>query len=172
MKENLPKRKHIRLKNYDYNSTGAYFITICAYKRQCLFAKAKHGSSLFFEDDQSSAFTLTEYGIIAKNQLKTLSERYSNVKIGGYAIMPNHIHAIIILEEAAGASPRPTLSDVICAYKSLTKRECNKIKPISKLFQNSFYDHVIRNEVDYSEVLKYIEENPAKWYYDKLYTEE
>ena len=86
--------------------------------------------------------------------------------------MPNHIHAIIILEEAAGASPRPTLSDVICAYKSLTKRECNKIKPISKLFQNSFYDHVIRNEVDYSEVLKYIEENPAKWYYDKLYTEQ
>ncbi len=35
----LPKRKQIRLQNYDYSQNGAYFITICTKKRECLFGK-------------------------------------------------------------------------------------------------------------------------------------
>ena len=30
----LPKRKDIRLKNYDYSSAGAYFLTICTQNRK------------------------------------------------------------------------------------------------------------------------------------------
>ena len=87
--------------------------------------------------------------------------------------MPNHIHVILVLEgDAAGASPRPTIIDVICAYKSLTTRECKKVGMTEKLFQTSFYEHVIRGHEDYEEIVKYIYENPMRWYYDELYTEE
>ena len=87
--------------------------------------------------------------------------------------MPNHIHAILILNgETAGASPRPTLTDIVCAYKSLTTRECKKSGFREKLFQTSFYEHIIRGRDDYEEIVKYIYENPIRWCYDELYVEE
>ena len=36
MSENLPKRKDIRLKDYDYSEPGAYFITICTKNKEKL----------------------------------------------------------------------------------------------------------------------------------------
>ena len=87
--------------------------------------------------------------------------------------MPNHIHAIVILKgKTAGASPRPTVTDILCAYKSLTTRECKKNGFDGKLFQTSFYEHIIRGREDYEETSKYICENPIRWYYDELYAEE
>ena len=76
--------------------------------------------------------------------------------------MPNHIHVILILDEAARACPRPTISDIVCAYKSLTTRECKKVRPIDKLFQTSFYEHVIRGRKDYDEIAEYILNNPKQ----------
>ena len=87
-------------------------------------------------------------------------------------IMPNHIHAILILEEAAGVIPRPTITDIVCAYKSLTTRECKKVYPIDKLFQTSFYEHVIRGQSDYDEIATYILNNPKQWELDNLYSTE
>ena len=86
--------------------------------------------------------------------------------------MPNHIHVIFILEETAGASPRPTIADIVCAYKSLTTRQCKLARPIDKVFQTSFYEHVIRGEQDYSEISEYIVNNPKQWELDKLYSKE
>jgi hypothetical protein len=75
-------------------------------------------------------------------------------------------------KEAAGASPCPTIMDVVCAYKSLTTRECKKNGFIDKLFQTSFYEHIIRNREDYDEIRRYIYENPIRWYFDELYVKE
>ena len=36
MDKNLPKRKPMRRSGFDYNSVGAYFLTICAEKRRCV----------------------------------------------------------------------------------------------------------------------------------------
>ena len=85
--------------------------------------------------------------------------------------MPNHIHAILLLEETAGGSQRPTIMDIVCAYKSLTTRQCKKVRPIDRLFQTSFYEHVIRGREDYLEIAEYIENNPKKWELDSLYSE-
>ena len=109
----------------------------------------------------------------AEKQLFLLADRYPYLTIDQYVIMPNHIHAILILNgETAGASPRPTLTDIVCTYKSLTTRECKKNGFREKLFQTSFYEHIIRSREDYEEIAKYIYENPIRWYYDELYTEE
>ena len=87
--------------------------------------------------------------------------------------MPNHIHLILVLNnKAAGASPRPTVTDIICTYKSLTTKECKGNGFNGKLFQDSFYEHIIRGREDYEESVKYIYENPVRWYYDELYAEE
>ena len=166
MENNLPKRKSPRLNYYDYSTAGAYFITICTQRRQCLLSRIV-GRGLGPAEIQYTAC-----GQIAQEQLLLLEQRYPSLKIDQYVIMPNHIHAILILSEAAGASPRPTIIDIVCAYKSLTTRQCKKVRPIDKLFQTSFYEHVIREREDYNEIVEYIANNPKQWELDKLYTKE
>ena len=166
----LPQRKHPRLDNYDYSSAGAYFVTICTQNRRCVLSRIV-GRGL--APAEASGMEYTSFGKIAEQQLLSLKDRYAYLSVDQYVIMPNHIHVVLILEsEAAGASPRPTITDIVCAYKSLTTRECKKNGFDGKLFQTSFYEHIIRGREDYEEIVKYIYENPIRWYYDELYNEE
>lgn len=60
--------------------------------------------------------------------------------------------------------------DIICSFKSVTTIECRKNGLDSnKLFQTSFYDHVIRDEEDYRNHYTYIDSNPLKWQEDEYY---
>ena len=161
----MPQRKHPRLEHYDYSTAGAYYITICTHNRRYLL------SHIVGQGLGPAKIQYTPYGKIANEQLLLLENRYPSLKIDQYVIMPNHIHVIFLLE-AAGASSRPTITDIICAYKSLTTRECKKTHPIDKLFQTSFYEHVIRGREDYNEIAEYIVNNPKQWELDKLYSEE
>ena len=147
MDKELPKRKHPRLKNYNYSSTGAYFVTICTEDRKSILSDITNPVGDGALDVPQ--IQLTSIGkIVEKNLLS--SENISGVKIDQYVIMPNHIHIIVIINKnEAGASPCPTLSDIICAFKSLTVRECRTISPDAKIFQTSFHDHIIRGEKDY-----------------------
>jgi REP element-mobilizing transposase RayT len=167
MENELPKRKHPRLNNYDYSSAGAYFVTICTQSRRCVL------SYIVGRGLAPAVPELTIYGKIAEEQLFLVEKRYPCVTIDQYVIMPNHIHIVLLIgNEAAGASPRPTVMDVICAYKSLTTRECKKNGWKNQLFQTSFHDHIIRNRDDYDEIVKYIYENPIRWEFDRFYREE
>ncbi|MBQ3500572.1 MAG: transposase [Oscillospiraceae bacterium] len=168
MNENiLPKRKHPRLVYYDYSKSGYYHVTICTEGRKPILSTVGRGLA-----PAANKIELTAIGKIAEEQLLFLESEYSFVKIDRYVIMPNHIHVIFILfGKTAGASPRPTLSDIVCAYKSRTTRLCNKfdLSPGRKIFQASFYDEIIRNQSAYDEISKYIFENPMKWEEDELY---
>ena len=164
----LPKRKPTRLKGYDYSQSGAYFVTICTKDRKNLLSVITVGQGLAPAENH-----LTQYGDIAKEQLIALEHRYKHIKIDKYVIMPNHIHILIsIYENAAGASPCPTISDVICAYKSLTTRLCIKTGLKDKhLFQFSFHDHIIRDKEDYNKIWEYIDTNVMKWELDCFYSD-
>ena len=114
-------------------------------------------------------FQLRPLGRICEAQIKALELRYG-ICVQKYVIMPNHIHLLLTIDRAE-QSPAPTVSDMVCAFKSLTARQANREenKPHRKIWQRSFYDHVIRNEQDYLEIWKYIDENPVKWELDQFY---
>ncbi|MBC8256588.1 MAG: hypothetical protein H8E85_04685 [Candidatus Marinimicrobia bacterium] len=63
---------------------------------------------------------------------------------------------------------RPFLSQIIAYFKYLTNKHINqKINTLgTKLWQRSFYDHIIRNDEDYWNTQMYIDINPAKWEWD------
>lgn len=174
-----PKRKHTRLKNFDYGQDGYYFVTIHTDHNEYTLSEiipaandVGRGLAPAAGKVPAAEIKLTEIGKISEQQLFALEKRYKCVKIDKYVIMPNHIHTVIIISEnyamniAAGASPRPTLTEIIGAFKSLTTRICNQNDdvPGRKIFQTSFYDRIIRNEKEYFAVLKYIEDNPIKWW--------
>ena len=162
MKNELAKRKSLRLKDYDYSTPGAYFITICTKDRKMLFGAVG-------EDCVSAR-------MVRRTFLETL-QRYPCAECPIYVVMPNHFHAIIEISRADMESA-PTLSEIVqsfkrystIAYAELVKR--GDLPPFDKqIWQRSFYDHVIRNQNDYDEIYQYIYENPMKWKLDRLYLE-
>jgi len=99
-----------------------------------------------------------------------LSKKYDLI-VDRYIIMPNYLHLLLRLERAE-QSPAPTISEVICTLKSITTKKANLCDntPGRKIWQRSFYDHIIRNEQDYLEIWRYIDQNPLRWELDEFYT--
>lgn len=163
----LPERKHTRLKDYDYSRDGVYFVTTNVYAGQCLLSRVAVGRGLAPAESR-----LTPLGEIAKAQILDLPRRYPHVRVDKYVIMPNHVHLILVFQDgAAGASPRPTLMQVVGTFKSMTARLCNRNRntPGQKFWQDSFYESVLRSDKAYQNAWNYIDTNPAKWAEDKYY---
>jgi REP element-mobilizing transposase RayT len=79
-------RRSIRLKGYDYSQSGAYFITICCQDMKHRFGEIENGEMI-----------LNEYGKIAYMEWENLTDRFANVALDVFQIMPNHIHGIVVL---------------------------------------------------------------------------
>ena len=178
--KDLPKRKSTRLKNFDYSSAGAYFVTICVRDRMQILSEivrtdlTSANKTIGIAVGEGLAppeitVKLKPCGEIVKEQLQLIETRFPSVTVEDYVIMPDHIHAVMFLHgKAGGASPSPTLDDVICAFKSLTSRSCKQKYGIEKMFQRSSAEHIVRDREDYETRRKYIYENPKRWYYKYL----
>ena len=167
----LPKRKVTRLKEWDYSTPGAYFLTICTAEKRCILSRIP----IVGEGLAPPAVELSEIGKIVEEQILDLPRRFPSVSLDKYVIMPNHVHLLISLtggEASGGASPSPTAVDVVRAMKSISARQCRARFGIYPLWQRSFHDHVIRGEKDYLEIWQYIDNNPARWAEDCYAPEE
>jgi REP element-mobilizing transposase RayT len=141
----LPERKQNRLCDYDYSQNGAYFVTICTQNRRKIL------SDIVGDD---AHIVPKPYGRIAEKYIRNVPE------IEKYAIMPDHIHILIRLDNGSMWASTPTnkIASIVRSIKVLTTKEIGE-----SIFQRSYYDHVIRNQYDYDEIWEYIENNPRKW---------
>ena len=165
---NLPNRKPTRLKGYDYSLSGACFVTICTQNKEQLFEIDNVGNEL--------CVVPSEQNRIIHKWLKETENKFDNIKIDKYVIMPNHIHIIVVITERhAGRS----LHNVMRWFETMATNEYIRdikkgvLKPFNKrLFQKSFHDHIIRGEKDYQKIWEYINTNPLKWELDCFYNDE
>ena len=199
MKYNPDKhhRQSIRLQGYDYASAGAYFITICAYQRECLFGDIVDGE-----------MQLNEYGKIVVGTYLWLATQYSYIDLDAWIIMPNHFHGILVLTDHSGegvsrnapthlgqdvlrkacvipetcgferdnALPtdgmkRKSLGRLIGAFKTVSTKQINLFRdsPSAPVWQRNYYDHIIRNEKSLQYIRHYIHHNPLSWQRDQLH---
>ena len=180
----LPKRKNIRHKKHNYNSVGAYFITICVKERRCILSEIV-GTGV----PDGPFVELSSYGQIADKYIKQFDEFYSDIHIEKYVIMPNHIHLLLRIPysqentiHGPSRTPVPTeenalifetkvqtvQNSIISRFVSTFKRFCNK-EYGENIWQPRSYDHIVRNKYDYDEISEYIDKNPLNWMYDNLY---
>ena len=165
----LPKRKRLRLKNFDYSTTGAYFITICTENRRKLLSQIVGADVLGGPQN----VTLLSHGKIADKYINQLNEFYEDITVDQYVIMPNHIHILLLVRyDGPPRTSAPTRqTSAVSYFVSTLKRFCNK-EYGTNIWQRGFHDHVIRGREDHDEIVRYIHENPMRWAYDEFYTEE
>ena len=163
MKTDMEKhrRRSIRLREYDYSQTGAYFIKLVVYDRAVLFGEIAGGET-----------RLNEFGRIVERAWADLPEHYLNVQCDAFVVMPNHIHGIIVLG-GAGFKPAPTrrhgLPEIVRALKTFSARRINEIRhtPGAPVWQRNYYEHIIRGDGELLRVREYILNNPLEWDNDR-----
>ena len=135
-------RRSIRLKGYDYTSPGAYFVTVCTYKRECIF-------------------DVQELRDVVEETWLQIPFHVPNARTDEFVIMPNHVHGILwILKTQVGAQPaaplpgitarRPavtpgSLAAIVRSFKSAVTKRVNEVRPTSgaPVWQRNYYERVI-----------------------------
>jgi REP element-mobilizing transposase RayT len=149
MSENLPKRKDLRLKNYDYSECGAYFITICTKNKEKLLWNGEldvQNYNLKLVGEHCvlpQGLPLSKMGIVVENNLNKWNDTYENVYLSSCVIMPNHLHIMIaILPDGCGSTQcPPTISAMINQFKGAVTKQLGE-----NIWQQSFYNHIIQDK--------------------------
>src|SRR3989304_9552343 len=85
----IPERKSVRLEGFEYASGGAYLITVCT-----------ESKAPFFE-------RYPELKAIVEVEWDSLPARFPSVTADVFVAMPNHVHGILILDQAGRARSSP-----------------------------------------------------------------
>ena len=151
----LPSRKHPRLKNYDYGQ-GCYHLTLCTKDRRPILSRIHPPA------DSASRVLVSLYpaGKIVEKYIQNIPIVYSGVNLLKYTIMPNHVHLLVHITDSSAV----TVPTIVRSLKKMTQRELGH-----SIWQDSFYDVVIRNDVMFQCEWNYIDCNPDKWAEDELF---
>lgn len=160
-----PYRKRLRLEFYDYSQPGYYFITICTKERhQEILCSIEHTVGAII--NRPPRISLTSLGRIVDETIRAIPDHYPGISVDQFIIMPDHVHLILSFRHIGPdgrqiAAPTP-LPNVIQQMKRIISKQVGV-----SLWQKGFYDHVIRNDEDLTNVRRYIRSNPLKWIQDK-----
>lgn len=184
----LHHRRSVRLRGNDYGREGMCFVTICTYQRALIFGSITDGQ-----------MELSPFGVIAYQEWEQLPERWPHVTLGAFQVMPNHMHGILVIERPVSGSvvissdaptdpsedipfskiqwaARPSLGQIIGAYKSSVSTECLRYHKenapgvwLDKIWQRNYDDRLIRDAKMWENVTRYIINNPENWKSDMFF---
>ncbi len=184
---NLPNRQSSRMPWYDYGRAGYYFVTICTQDRFHAFGRVTNAE-----------MHLSSEGRICEQIWLSLPERFTNVAIDEFVLMPNHVHGIIVIkkppvfvetstiperfkdhmqkleEERLISRPEayrsPSVGQIIRTFKAASTRLIRKHGSPSFAWQRSYWLTVLATKEHLERIRHYIHENPTIWQNDALYT--
>lgn len=176
----FPQHRTHRLSEFDYSQPGAYFVTIVTRDRRTLFGQIVEGE-----------IVLSNIGKMVEQVWIAIPDHFPNVECGEFVVMPNHFHGIISImadiqdkhdvgarhavpqqDDAFESFSKPvsgSLATIIRSFKSATTKAFHEFPGNSddSLWQQSYYDHVIRNERELQAIDDYIIANPMNWEKDE-----
>jgi REP element-mobilizing transposase RayT len=146
---------------------------------------------------QDGVMVLSDLGQIAQEQLAQIPLHWSGaVELDLFVVMPNHVHAILVLADTANQwtgqtseqrtgqalslppvcdtpihDSTPALGTVIGLYKSGVTRRIREQNGQADwhIWQGRYHDHIIRNPADLERIQQYVVNNPACWTQDTFY---
>ena len=173
----MKNRQLNRLANYDYSQNGMYFVTICVKDRMESLGQIINGK-----------VSLSGMGNVAQKYWRDIPGHFPHVYLDEFIVMPNHIHGIIeiINPDPVGnknfcSLPNPrslqelpwqtlwsrSLSSAIRGFKIGVTKWCKQNNFHDFAWQKSYYDHIIRNEIELNRIREYIIANPINWERDR-----
>jgi len=184
---NLPNRQSSRMPWYDYRRAGSYFLTICTLGGHHAFGRVT-----------DAKIYLSSEGRICEHVWLSLPERFINVAIDAAVFMPNHVHGILVIKkppvptETSNIPDRfkahmqklenarlttqpeaykvPSLGQIVRTFKAASTSLIRKNGSPSFAWQGNYWLTVISSQEHLNNIRQYLDQNPATWPNDKLYT--
>ena len=153
-------RKIIRV-NWGCYDGGMYFVTICTRNKASYFGRI---------EAETADVKYTPIGEYAHHIFENASAHHPYAEIPLFMIMPNHIHAIVVIDAVSQLRNTSNVSLLAIIIRSL-KTAIQKYATQSNIpfgWQSRFYEHIIRNVEDMNRCALYIENNPMNWAVDKI----
>lgn len=156
-----------RLAEYDYGSNGMYFVTICTRNKDTYFGGI---------DPTTATLMPSAIGQVVIDCWLTIPTYFPFVELDAFQVMPNHLHGILWICKSAAEQTdwqpnqfgpqRQNLAAVIRGFKAGVTKYA-KLNQIEFGWQPRYYDRVVRNQNELERIRTYIENNPAKWVYER-----
>lgn len=151
---------------HDYAYPGYYFVTVCTYERQMLFGSIRSG-----------AISHTAAGIMLTGVLKRVELQFDSVSVDRFVVMPNHFHVLVGLSVRLDDEPASeNLSDVVRWIKNSSHRqyvegvrESGWDRYDQRLWQESYHDHIVRNDKELETFRAYFASNVERWEEDTFF---
>ncbi len=204
---NIHHRRSIRLHGYDYSLPGAYYVTLCAFRKERIFGHV-------VEDQMHE----NECGKIAREQWFESARIRRGLELDAFMVMPNHLHGILWIlgpkakhvfgvgpsgarpgpisaaPGAGGVQPAPnaigpyqdgrtpfgptnpipamrpcSLATWAAGFKSAVTSRIRKHwkKPDATVWQEDYFERIVRDEAELFRIRDYILSNPARWRLDR-----
>jgi len=176
------RRGSTRIRGYDYSAPGAYFVTLCARGKECVFGEVVDGEA-----------RLNETGTIIEVEWFRSADIRQEIALDAFIVMPNHLHGIVIINPkrvgAHGSAPSQdslsggvgahgraplqrrscSLGSFVAGFKASATKRINDVRgtPGRAVWQRNYYEHVIRGDDDLARIRTYITENPLRWELDE-----
>ena len=170
----LPRRRTIRFQAFDYSQAACYFVTICSKDNRCIFGHVV-----------DTKMQLNSLGTIVEECLVAVPRHFNNAEIPVHSIMPNHLHAIVVLRANASScrtseskqharrnlccsQSSGSIPTIVRSFKSAVTRAARAAfrKPSLDVWQRNYFERVIRSDDEFRKTWQYICENPARWDFD------
>jgi REP element-mobilizing transposase RayT len=186
-------RQSIRLRGFDYTRAAAYFVTLCAHERRCLFG-----------DIAQDQMHLNDRGQIVAEEWDRSEAMRDELVLDAFVVMPNHVHGIAVIAPPgadAPADPRgyrldggatrtvgttgrsslpgkspfqpgpppKSLGSFVAGFKAAVTGCINRQRgtPGESVWQRNYYDRVLRDEDEWRGARRYVARNPARWRADR-----
>lgn len=158
------RRRSIRLPDWDYRSSGPYFITLCARDGHCVFGEILE-----------RRMVPNDLGRLVEKLWLETSRIRPGVVLDAHVLMPNHFHAIVILpkDSSAGAHSRApehgrgprSLGSLVAGFKAAvtSRARLEGLLPWHPLWQRNYHERIIRSPLALDRVRGYVLANPRRW---------
>ncbi len=127
---------------------------------------------------------LNDVGLIIQKAWLQIPTHFEQVTLDVFTVMPNHLHAVIIIQSIVGAthaSPLQkkallkrrlvpgSLGAIVGSFKAAASKQINNLfsHPGKSIWQRNFFEHIIRNESSLERIREYICNNPLRWHLDQ-----
>jgi len=147
----------MRLRDFDYSTPTAYFVTICSHERRLLFGSISNQNLI-----------LNEFGKVVEITWRNLNHFFS-IDLDEFVVMPNHFHGIVILKDNfkdPNHSKNSSLISIIQIFKSQSTKRIHSLGNTQQIWQRSYHDIIIRDNDHLNATREYIRNNPINWELD------
>ena len=183
------KARHnsLRLKGFDYSQPGAYFVTLCTYNRRRVLGEVVDGRMVLsevgrvvedawrqipdhFKNTSVDVFQIMPdhvHGIVeirkCPDSLESSGGLINQIPTAGITVnqtpasLPESTDWILMKQ------PGLQLGKIIRAFKAKCARIIRQSYDPRFRWQRSFYDHIIRGDIEHYFIEQYIELNPLMW---------